>query len=203
MAGLRKSRIARRLTSILESSGCRVYNPAFVGLRQDLPWECTISFPDGCLRDYALYFWTISHGGRTRSRDEYRIQAKLKANRSLHFGRGTTLLLGYYSAKEDGAGRRAGNSPYDGMELFVAWDPLQHIYLGASSSCQVSYDVLLRAFLSGCASGLRRTRDGSTEVVIAVTADRLQRYLRCAAGGHNSVDPQHLLAAERIGNVTK
>jgi len=187
MPGLRKSAIADKVIAALCNAGCTITPVGFVGPDGDLPWECSVTFDDNSVREFRLYFWTISHGGRTRSTSEYRIQAKLKRARVLEFAKGTTLLLGYYS------NTRFKDQAYDGlerpsnMELFAAWDPLQHLRLGASSSCQVNYDLLLRAHLSGVATGQRRTGDGY-ENVIVVRPERLAAYFRAAAGGHNSLD---------------
>jgi|SRR6185312_15080000 len=186
MAGLRKRVIASRLTELVSNAGCHITEAKFSGGYGDLPWTCAITFPDGAERRYSLYFWTISHGGRTRSQSEYRIQAKLRTSRALEFIGGTTLLLGYYSADYDNVGRDEGNAPYDNMEVFVAWDPLQHLRIGASSSCQVSFDLLQRAFLDGFAITERRTNE-DVERVVAIQAQNISRYLRAAAGGHNSI----------------
>jgi hypothetical protein len=134
-----------------------------------------------------MYFWTVSHGGRARPLKEYRIQVKLKDRRSLDFGNGTTLLLGYYTRGNDHVGRDLGNDPPADMEVFVAWDPIQHLALGASSSCQVPYDLMFKAYLEGLSESERRCADGSLEEVFAFRPELLPRYLREAAGGHNRV----------------
>jgi len=188
MPGVKKSAIARRISEALSAGGCEVLVEGLVGPKGDLPWQCEAVFPDGSRRTFRLYFWTISHGGRTRSQDEYRIQAKLKTARRLEFGLGTTLLLGYYLESEDRVGRAEGNSPTKGMEVFVAWDPLQHLRVGASSSCQVRFDLLHQAYLHGIAMADRRIADGVLEQVVAVRPEHLWRYLRSAAGGHNSLN---------------
>ena len=188
MAGLRKYHIAARISRVLSDAGCWVRDATFVGAAGDLPWRCTVSFPDGASRQYSLYFWTISHGGRTRAHNEYRIQAKLKQSRSLDSMGGTTLLMGYYSAGHDRIGRDEGNLPFADMEVFVAWDPLQHLRVGASSSCQVAFEVLERAFLNGFACAERRNSGGDRELVVGVRSELLCQYLRAAAGGHNLLD---------------
>src|SRR4051812_16567834 len=110
------------MVALLSHAGCRVSQSGFWGFGEDLPWRCTVTFADGSFRKFSLYFWTISHGGRSRSQQEYRIQAKLKTSRSLVFTHGTTLLLGYYSSDYDRVGREEGNVPFDDMEILVAWD---------------------------------------------------------------------------------
>lgn len=187
MAGLRKAVLAKNLTDAIDSSASSLLYGAFIGDRNDLPWECAIRFRDGATRRYLVYIWTITHGGRTRSRHEYRIQVKLKSARRLDFGQGTTLVLGYYSSEFDRVGREAGNHSPREMRIFAAWDPLQHLRLGASSSCQVSYEVLYSAYLSGSASSHRITADGESETVIAFRPEHLGTYFRAVSGGHNSL----------------
>jgi len=172
---------------VVSSAGCSISTEGFLGSQRDLPWACVVEFPSGISRRYSMYFWTVSHGGRARPVTEYRIQVKLKDRRSLDFGKGTTLLLGYYTRTSDWVGRDLGNHPPVDMEIFVAWDPIHHLALGASSSCQVSYDLMFKAYIEGVGESERRCADGSVETVFAFRPELLPRYLREAAGGHNRV----------------
>src|SRR5437773_1215016 len=103
--------IAERIVSVVSSAACSISTEGFVGSQRDLPWACVVEFPSGISRRYSMYFWTVSHGGRARPVTEYRIQVKLKDRRSLDFGKGTTLLLGYYTRTSDRVGRDLGNHP--------------------------------------------------------------------------------------------
>jgi hypothetical protein len=193
VGGIRKPLIAGRIISAVSQGGCTVIPEGFLGPSHDLPWSCSIRFPDGRERRFNMYFWTVSHGGKSRSDQEYRIQVKLKAEQALRFGDGTTLLLGYYNSAHDRARDWSNLSAREQVELFLAWDPLQHIAVGASSSCQASYGLLSRAFVEGVALGQRRCLNGSMETVMAFSPDRLAAYLGEAAGGHNSIDCDRLL----------
>jgi hypothetical protein len=187
LPGLRKAEIASRIRGALVASGGIVSTGAFIGAGGGLPWECQCHFADGSVREYLMYFWTISHGGRNRRESEYRVQAKLKYERSLEFHKGTTLLMGYYSGSLDRAGTVANNVLIPEMEAYAAWDPLAHMEVGSSSSCQLPYSLLCDAYLKGAASVWRRSREGNSERVIAFRPDCLGRYVRAAAGGHNAV----------------
>jgi hypothetical protein len=187
MSGLRKSAIASRIVKILSQGDCLVGEHGFRGVRGDLPWTCVVELPRQTSRRFHMYFWTVSHGGRSRTDSEYRIQVKLKESSALEFGGGTTLLLGYYRASEDATARSRNTAPPKDMEMFIAWDPIHHLRLGLSSSCQVSFDLMLRAYLHGADQVARRCADGSVEQVIAFRSEFLPRYLKEAAGGHNAV----------------
>jgi Methylase-associated X1 len=190
--GLRKRDIARRLTSFLELGDGRVIDASFDGAR--LPWMCTVE-ASGHSRVFRCYFWTVTHGGKHRADSEYRIQTLLtSADRRLAFGAGTTLLLGLYDAASDLAGRDLGHQIPEGMTVIVAWDPIKHIKLGASSSCQVPLDQLISAHLDGVAERTRGVRDEQTETVIAFRPEYLASYILQAAGGHDTVDVARLKA---------
>src|SRR2546426_5120125 len=156
MSGLRKSSIANRILKKLSQGNCIVSEYGFRGVRGDLPWTCVVELPQQTSRRFHMYFWTVSHGGRSRTDSEYRIQVKLKESSALEFGGGTTLLLGYYDASGDSTDHTRTTAPPKEMEMFVAWDPIHHLKLGLSSSCQVSFDLLLRAYLHGADQAARR-----------------------------------------------
>src|SRR5262249_6944529 len=104
MPGLRKTRLAEIIRTIVSQSA-EVRESEFIGPGGDLPGRCDLEWPTGIERQFIVYVWTIGHGGKSRSQQEYRIQTKLKLPRPLQFEGGITLLLGYYDASLDGAGR--------------------------------------------------------------------------------------------------
>lgn len=187
MPGLRKGFITKLIIDVLERSQVRVLRMRPVNSASDLPWQCIVEFRNAFRREYNIYFWTVSHGGKSRSVDEYRIQTKLKVDRQLRVDRGTTILLGYYHESLDLSGRAVGNRPPDDMEVFVAWNALQHLRLGASSSCQVPFPLMYQAFLRGKACYLRRLADENRETILAFRPEYLSSYLEMASGGHNRV----------------
>jgi restriction-modification system family protein len=191
VAGLSKATIARRLLSYLERGGARVTASSFDVRDARLPWRCVVE-ASGLRRAFNCYFWTVTHGGKHRSDSEYRIQTLLgNAERRLAFGTGTTLLLGLYDGALDKAGKLIGHAFPNDMQVVVAWDPVRHITLGASSSCQVPAEQLMSAHLIGVASRTRHVRD-DIEKVIALRPEYLASYFVEAAGGHDAVDPARL-----------
>jgi hypothetical protein len=192
MPGLRKRVIADRINEVLGLSNVAVERSSFEGLSGDLPWACSLLFAGMLKRDYDMYFWTIGHGGRNRAQEEYRIQAKLKHPTEFRFGNGTTVLIGYYNESTDSSGRREGNRPPGGMEVFATWDAVQHGRPGESSSCQVPFGLLYRAHLTGKAEHLRMLSNGVNERVIAFRPEFLASYLFNVCGGHGSIDLNNL-----------
>jgi hypothetical protein len=191
VAGLSKTAIARRLHGYLELGGARVTESSFATGDARLPWRCVIE-ASGSSRSFNCYFWTVTHGGKHRSDSEYRIQTLLgSTERRLAFGVGTTLLLGLYDGSLDEAGKLIGHRVANDMHVVVAWDPVLHISLGASSSCQVPVEQLMSAHLIGVASRKRRVRD-DFETVIALRPEYIASYFIEAAGGHDAVDPSRL-----------
>lgn len=200
MPGFRKVELAKRITQCLILSNVRIRSAAFSGVRGYLPWRITVEFPNNTIRKYGIYMWTISHGGLTRSREEYRIQMMLEDDqRKLDFGFGTTLLLGYYDERNDRVGRTVGNLPVPGMELVVAWNPIQHLQLGASSSCQVSFDLLEEAYRKGMAARTRLLSRGESEQTIAMRPEYFASYLAEVSGGHHLVVPQAIMNRQLQG----
>lgn len=202
MAGLRKPRIAARISSALEESGVDVEEASFTGSGEELlPWNCLLKFSGAIRRRYSMYFWTIGHGGRTRSQTEYRIQTKLGTQRRLSFGHGTTILLGYYLESEDKVGKELGNDPSAGMEVFTAWNPVSHLRLGSSSSCQVPFAALTEAYEWGASVTERRIADSQPETILCMRPEHLDVYLRMASGGHQGVNTEDFLQAVALERV--
>jgi len=186
--GRRKKWIGQRILEVLGSSPHRVTR---IGERKAdrLPLTLEISFSTGQRRSFDLYFWTISHGGASRSAEEFRIQVKFPQDgQQLRRTGGTVLLLGYYNSADSGP--HAG-VPWSNGEAFVAWDPLMHLRVGKSASCQVNYPVLKAALLMGVGVQRRRCSMG-IETVFAMRSERLPAYMRLARAGHNAVAVEEL-----------
>jgi hypothetical protein len=192
MPALSKHRLADIVTEVLRSSDAHPIVSGFVGEKGDLPWCCEAAISGYIRKTFLFHFWTVSHGGKSRSSDEYRIQAKLKTARRLTLKGGVPVLLGYYNERYDEAGKLLGNDPPQGMEVFAAWDPVQHFRVGNSSSCQVGFRTLYDANLNGAVVVSRRLLDGSPEKVAAFRVERLARYLQVIVAGHENVSVQAL-----------
>jgi hypothetical protein len=187
MPGLTKGVLVKILESILRADDGDLTVTGFVGEGKDLPWVCETRVGPHTRRRFLFHVWTISHGGKSRAKEEYRIQAKLKVARQLTLKGGIPVLLGYYSERYDKTSTALGNDPPEGMEVFAAWDPVQHFKLGRSSSCQVRFETLYEASLVGVSVTSRRLADGSTERIVCFRPARLREYLRALQLGHVNV----------------
>jgi putative restriction endonuclease len=194
MPRLDKRAIVDRLSAALAEGGIRVTEARFATHRAGLPWTCTLSFPTGFERSYRCYLWTVTHGGRTRSASEYRVQATLPSV-GLEFSAASTVLLGYYSPDHAGA-----NPPPASSELFVAWDPTLHIGVSYSASLQVPSEVLIEAHLSGAAAITRRLASGAEENIIVLRPEYVGRYFELVPGSHRRIRPSLLVPWLREGS---
>ncbi|MDP3792670.1 MAG: HNH endonuclease [bacterium] len=105
-----------------------------------------------------IYIWNISHGGKTRSPDEYRIQMKGKG---LQVGDGfKTLLLGWY----------------DEEKIFVAFSAFKHRNYGRSPSVQVSKIIIQRASEHEVAFQIKQIREGQ-DIIVAFKPSYIMEYL--------------------------
>lgn len=96
--------------------------------------------------DLLVYIWNISHGGKTRNIEEYRIQMK---GGSLTVGDSfKTLLLGWF----------------DQEKVFAAFDAFKHRQFGRSPSVQVTKTALDNAAKNGTAFHTKQTQKGQDVV---------------------------------------
>lgn len=108
-------------------------------------------------RTVRLYIWNMSHGGKTRADQEFRIQITGVEGLEPEPD-GVTLLMGWD----------------DDFGVFAGFDAsARRRTLGASPSIQISQAALEKAALAGGA--LHRKRDG--EIAVGVRPDRLGRYI--------------------------
>ena len=104
-----------------------------------------------------VYIWNLTHGGRTRAEDEWRIQVT-GLNRFEPETDGKTLILGWW----------------DNVGVFAGFDYNQHDgVLGASPSIQLREDALHNAVVDGFAPHNK----GNRELAIAFRADFLGTYV--------------------------
>lgn len=126
---------------------------------QDQPMEIVIED-----RPYRVFSWRISHGGRGRSREEYRVQTTRPGDVPFLDPDRETLLIGYH---ED-------------LDVFAAWDARMHPNPSGSASMQVPLSVLERAAAEGFVAHPRPVR-AETEVVVAFQPEWALTYLETAA----------------------
>ena len=202
MSGLRKRTLADRIEKALRESGTEILSASFASDNPaTLPWSCELQVPPFAPRRFVFYFWTIGHGGKTRAADEYRIQTKMPNTRRLQFGRSTTLLLGYYSPEIEAIGSQPANEPRGGIEVFVAWDSVQHLRLGARSSCQVSLRTIYEAYKWGFSAQDRSISGNRTETIVAFRPESLAEYAMAAAGGHDHLNVEGLKEQIALGRL--
>jgi putative restriction endonuclease len=106
-----------------------------------------------------VYVRNVTHGGATRSDEEYRIQ--ITDDEIQVAGDRLTLLLGYHPA----------------TRVFVSFDPLEHQAFGASPSVQIPLIELQHAASTGIRAFDRPRTDG-VERVFVVPSDFLADHVR-------------------------
>ncbi|MGE3746735.1 MAG: hypothetical protein AB7G25_13695 [Sphingomonadaceae bacterium] len=131
---------------------------------------------EGVSHTARLYIWNLSHGGKSRSESEFRIQVTGISGFEPE-PNGRTLILGW--SEEFG--------------VFVGFD-VQHRLgpLGASPSIQITAATLQ----AGGANGAAKQDKGKGEWALAVRPDKLGRYVQHLAAAHaGNLGP--ILADER------
>lgn len=155
MAHTRQTRIERLVRGIEDGGGAVA--PGFEVQRQ--PMHISI---DGVR--YRVFSWEITHGGKGRHPDEYRVQTTRPGEAPFLSPGERTLLIGYY----------------DELDVFAAWDARRHPSPSTSASLQVRLPVLREAAEEGFASH-QRPIGGETEVVVAFQPEATATYLEMAA----------------------
>ena len=130
---------------------------------------------DGVNHVVKLYVWNLSHGGKSRSQDEYRIQITgIETFEPEQNGR--TLLLGWS----------------DDFNVFAGFDVQRRLgKMGASPSIQISARTLQAGFESG-ASLQDKSKD---EFAVALIPEKLGRYVQHLSTAHQG-DLHPVLASE-------
>lgn len=119
----------------------------------------------GNVVDVWVYAWNLTHGGHTRSPDEFRIQmtsvdSPLDLNPT-----GYTVLMGYYSD----------------LRVFAGFDLSKHsIFTAGSPSVQVHIDALHQALQTGFSFHSK----GNDEIAVGVRPDQLLNYIVCSDSLH-------------------
>ncbi|MEA3045199.1 MAG: putative restriction endonuclease [Sphingomonadales bacterium] len=124
------------------------------------------------------YIWNLSHGGRTRSAEEYRIQVTSGVGRFQRMTGEQTLILGWSND----------------LAVFAAFDFDRHSgALGSSPSLQVSKGTLEAARDHGIAARSK----GNNEIVVALRPMFLPAYVEQRAKLHNPAETQAAIEALR------
>lgn len=111
-----------------------------------------------------IYIWNLTHGGKTRNEDEYRIQ--LKGKRLEQTANTKTLVLGWW----------------DDVGVFAGFDVRKRgSVLAKSPSVQISKSALRKAISNGFATHIR----GNDEIAVAFRPDFFVNYIQNLEDIHN------------------
>ena len=126
------------------------------GLRQH-PRKFLVTMRDGGETYLFVYAWTLTHGGRTRLPDEYRIQMTSVSSPLQISGEGPTVLLGFEP----------------NLKMFAGFDLTRHsTFTTGSPSVQIDIRVVRKAVDDGIAFD----RKSNNEIAIGIRSDQLLNY---------------------------
>jgi len=181
---LQKNDLLGKVISAIRSANWQI---EMINSPSDHPLRVRI-FRENEHHELLIYIWNISHGGKTRSRDEFRIQITGVDSISLSTEY-ITLLLGYFSENE--------------KECFVAFDPVKHSTFGFSPSIQVKKNTLDKAIVNGIAIQEKsRNEDGEIdEVAIAFEPELMIQYITDLSSNYynQKIDQNEMQVFERLG----
>lgn len=174
MATLNPRELEDQVLISLDPSGTRL---TVLSAHAEKPIRVAVS-TDSVTTVFRIYAWNVTHGGNTRSDDEYRIQITGNAPAAAP---GERLLILGWSVMFD---------------VFAAWDPDAHVNRTSSSpSLQVHRDTLVGAYDRGIFAETR----GSGDVAVAFQPELLLTYALNSADLH--AENANLVVAE-LNQVT-
>lgn len=152
-----KEELLQHVISAFEDAGCVTNRITAPGVH---PMHLSISYGEA-QELLIVYIWNITHGGQSRSEDEYRIQVTGVSSPLLIRPEAKTLLLGLYN--ETG--------------VFAAFDPFLHQVFGSSASIQVS-KIKLDEALTHSMTGQQKETDGGKEIVATFKPSYILEYIQ-------------------------
>ena len=167
---LPKEDLLRKVLDAIDGSEWRFRSP----YRLTHPLKLTIT-KDQLQEELLIYIWNITHGGRTRAADEYRIQ--ITGVRGIDiFPNTKTLLLGWD----------------DRRKVYAGFNASRYTSFGASPSLQVKEGTLLEAQKKGLAiQPKERDETGNiTEAVAAISPEFLVSYILSLDSYHGVVQTE-------------
>lgn len=135
------------------------------------PLEITVKYNDNEL-NLRIFIWNITHGGKTRSKDEFRVQIKIPKNYSLDYN---DIVLGWY--RDD---------------VFVGYDTSKHLHSAWSSSLQIKKSILEEAYKKGH----KIYKNKHYETVIAFNPSYLGIYIENHKDIHNIIEEENSLTKD-------
>ena len=178
-----KKKLLSEVEEALTRSG---YAVEFVG--DNHPIEITAS-TNASQENLRVYVWNVTHGGKNRDENEYRIQ--ITGVDKLEFREGErTLLLGIAS------------KPIVEDTVIVAFDPTKHETFGSSPSIQIHKPALVKAVEEGIATESKELADGSSEVMWVVRPENLGQYIGTLQGAYHAKDKKiSAKESEKVANL--
>lgn len=154
MVRLSKQRLLDIIVKSLEHSGWTITAISPAGTH---PFRFEIE-KDGARLRVRAYIWNTTHGGASRSVDEFRIQITSGVDSFEREPEGITLILGWSEI----------------YKVFAGFDIAHHDgSLGSSPSIQISEATMAR----GAARGFAAQRKSNMEIAVAFRGDRLADYI--------------------------
>lgn len=141
------------------------------------PLEITVKYNNNEL-NLRIFIWNITHGGKTRSEDEFRVQIKIPKNYNLNYN---DIVLGWY--KDD---------------VFVGYDTSKHLHSAWSSSLQIKKSILEDAYKEG--HKIYNNKHG--EIVVAFNPSYLGIYIENHKDIHNIIKEENSLTKKEANNIT-
>ncbi len=151
---LEKSELYDIILQSIRSSGCNYKILKNVGS----PLKLLLTYMDK-KEVVFIYIWNISHGGKSRSKEEFRIQMK---GGGLSIGDSyKTFLLGWFEEEK----------------VFAAWSAFKHRTFGSSPSVQVTKETLHKAAVDGIAFQTKKRGD-KQEIAVTFKPSYIMEYIR-------------------------
>lgn len=178
MSRLNKRELIDRFVKAVRSKG---WNILYLSKSGSHPADLQI-FSEEESYKVRLYIWNITHGGKTRAEDEYRIQIT-GTNQFIPIPGGKVLIMGWW---ED-------------VGVFAGFDYSRHSgILGASPSFQIRRNYLEQAYRNGFSV----CDKGNRELAIAIRPDFLVDYVKNLEDIHRFGDvPNAEVLLDRVSEI--
>jgi putative restriction endonuclease len=156
---LKREQLNAKIVEAVQVCG---WNVLFLSGLREHPFRIRI-WNDIISHSLSIYSWNLTHGGKNRNPDEYRIQVKV--NQFIQDIDFQTLILGWW----------------DEVQVFAGFDIRKHSGpLGYSSSIQVSQETLRKAVLHGISAHDK----GNEEIAVTFRPEFFTEYVENLRGLH-------------------
>jgi putative restriction endonuclease len=150
--------LADAILEAIQESG---HSAILISAMRQHPRRFLVTAPDGAETFLSVYAWTLTHGGRTRLPDEYRIQITSVQSPLQLSAEGPTILIGYEP----------------NLKMFAGFDLTRHkTFTTGSPSVQIDIRTVRKAVDDGFAFD----RKSNHEIAIGIRPDQLLSYAQNA-----------------------